>query len=69
LACVRSEECGVLRKASVVGVFVVFLAVFGVVLVFSAEAVSALASVNVAGVVAAVFAAVVGFEWLKKNIK
>ena len=66
---VLGEERGILRKTSVVGVFVVFLAVLSVVLAVSAEAISAFSSINLTGALAAVFAAVVGFVWFKKNVK
>jgi len=58
-----------LRKSSVVGGFIIFALALAVVLAFSADAVSALFSINPTGVLAAVFAAVVGFVWFKKNGK
>ena len=56
-----------LRKSSVAGAFIVFVLALAVVLAFSAEAISALASVNVIGVLAAAFVAVVGFAWFIKK--
>ena len=58
-----------LSKTYVMGAFIVFAAVLTVALAFSAEAVSALSSINLTGALAAVFAAVVGFVWFKKNVK
>ena len=58
-----------LRKSSVVGAFIVFALALAVVLAFSAEAVSVFSSINLTGALAAVFAAVVGFAWFKKNGK
>jgi hypothetical protein len=46
---------------------IIVAAILTVMLAFSAEAVSALASINLVGVLAAAFAAVVGFAWFIKK--
>ena len=58
-----------LRKSSVVGAFIVFGLVLAVVLAFSAEALSVFSNINLIGALAAVFVAVVGFAWFKKNVR
>ena len=46
---------------------IILLAILTMILVFSTEAFSALASINPAGILAATFAAVVGFAWFIKK--
>ncbi len=55
------------NKTFVMSATVIVAAILTLMMVFSAEAVSAIASINLIGVCAAAFAAVVGFAWLIKK--
>jgi len=55
------------KRAFVMSAAVVVTAISTVMLAFSAEALSALASINPIGILAAAFAAVVGFAWFIKK--
>lgn len=54
-------------RSFVVSTIMVIAAVFTTILVFSAQTVSFFSSVNLIGILAATFTAVVGFAWLIKN--
>ena len=58
---------GMRYRTFVISATVIIAAVLTMMVVFSAEAISALTSVNLAGILAATFAAVVGFAWFIKK--
>ena len=55
------------KRTFVMSATVVFATIVTVMLAFSAEAISVVASINPMGILAAMFAAVVGFAWFIKK--
>ena len=55
------------KRAFVMSATVVIAAIVTLMLVFSAEAISIVASINPIGILAGMFAAVVGFAWFIKK--
>ena len=55
------------NKTFVMGATVIVAAILTAMLAFSAEAISVIASINPIGILAAIFAAIVGFVWFIKK--